>query len=109
MNKLSYFDYVIIREYSNLGWITSDNPVVLKNNISANSIFSINTELYFPLSRDYCVFFSHPNANTKDSVLRSFKNKTMIDSTEEIQKMSYEKIRTNAEKLIFFPFGIGSA
>jgi Protein of unknown function (DUF4238) len=103
MNKLSYFDYVIVREYANRGWITSDNPVVLNNNISDNSIFSINTELYFPLSKDYCIFFSHPNANKKNNVLRMHKNKSLIDATEEIQELIYEKIRINAEKLIFFP------
>jgi len=102
MNKLSCFDYVILREYANRGWITSDNPVVLNNNISENSIFSINTELYFPLSKEYCIFFSHQNANKKESILRNFKNKTIIDSTEEIQEMIYEKIRLNSKKFIFF-------
>jgi hypothetical protein len=106
MNKLSYFDYVIVREYANRGWITSDNPVVLNNNISENSIFSINTELYFPLSKEYCIFFSHPNANKKDNILRSYKSRTIIDATEEIQEMIYEKIRINADKLIFSPLKI---
>lgn len=103
MNKLSYFDYVIVREYANRGWITSDNPVVLNNNISENSIFSIDTELYFPLSKEYCVFFSNPNANIKNNILRMHKNKSLIDATEEIQDLIYEKIGINAEKLIFFP------
>jgi hypothetical protein len=106
MNKLSHFDYVIVREYANRGWITSDNPVVLNNNISENSIFSINTELYFPLSKEYCIFFSHPNANKKYNILRSYKSRTIIDATEEIQEMIYEKIRINADKLIFFPLKI---
>lgn len=103
MNKLFSFNYILIKEYANRGWITSDNPVVLDNNISENSIFSINTELYFPLSKDYCVFFSHSNANRKKSVLRDFRSKSIIDATEEIQEMIYDKIKTNADKFIFFP------
>jgi len=106
MNKLSCFNYIILNEYENRGWITSDNPIVLVNNISHNSIFSIDTEVYFPLSKEFCVFFFRPNSKVKNNILRSFKNKSLINATEEIQEMIYEKIRANAEKLIFFPLEI---
>lgn len=103
MNKLSYFDYVILGEYQNRGWVTSDNPVVLDNNISSNTIFSIDTEVYFPLSKDFCIFFSHPNAKVKNNILRTYRNKSFINATEEIQEMIYKKVRMNADKLIFLP------
>ena len=106
MNKLSCFDYVILNEYQNRGWITSDNPVILDNNISSNSIFSIDTEVYFPLSKDFCIFFSHPNAKVKNNILRTYRNKSFINATKEIQEMIYEKVRINADKLIFFPLEI---
>lgn len=103
LNKLATFNYVIIKGYSDRGWITSDSPVVADLLISKDSIFSINTELYFPLSKDYCIFFSHPNAKIKNSILRDVKHKSIIDGTEEIHDMVYNKIRENAQNYIFFP------
>jgi hypothetical protein len=103
LNKLFHFDYIILRDYNQRGWATSDNPVIIENNISHNSIFSIDTELYFPLSKDYCVYFYHVNSKNKKNELRQLKNKSFINATAEIQDEIYKKTIFNANNLIFLP------
>lgn len=104
LNKLSSFDYIILKDFNNRGWITSDNPVVLDNNRElGGSVFSVNTELYLPLSKDLCVFFSHSNAKNKSNQLRAFENKSVVNASQEIREMIYDKVRLNSDKFIFSP------
>jgi Protein of unknown function (DUF4238) len=101
--KLSTFRYRILKDFDNRGWITCDNPVVLENAVSQNSIFSINTGIYFPLSKDFCAYLYHRNATIQDSPLRDMGDEVFINTTEETQEMIYERIRQNAVRYIFFP------
>jgi Protein of unknown function (DUF4238) len=103
LEKLSSFDYVILRDFENRGWATSDNPVILERNVSNNSIFSIDTEIYFPLSKDYCVFFSHSNSKNKQNKLRQLQNKSLSIASSETHEEIDKKTAINAYRLIFFP------
>lgn len=105
MNKLAYFNYAFIKQYNDRYWITSDQPVVLTNCVNPNSIFSIDTELYFPVSRDYLIFMYHPNS-ISDNPLRRLKNESFNNCSEEIQEMIYKEIWRNAHELVFFPYEI---
>lgn len=102
-SKLATFHSVYIKDYQNSGWSTSDDPVVLQNNFATNSILSINTELYFPLSKDWLVYMYHGNATMAMNPLNGVKNGTFLEGNEWIRYIYSEMCMWHADDLIFFP------
>ena len=75
------FNFVILKDYGNRGWFTSDNPVILDIQDNHSWIIPLETEIYFPLSKDFCLFMYHKESAIKSNLLRSFRlNKiTLLD------------------------------
>ncbi len=104
MSTFSEFQYSILVTDSDEGWFTSDNPVMIKNFVTIDTIFSRNAQIIFPISRNYLVYCFHPSnelKDYKDLLHRSF-TKCDIDMkskiTEEFRKYN---IRVGSEYYIF--------
>lgn len=102
----SNFDYVILKDYQNRGWITSDNPVIMINNINDNTLISKETEIYFPISKDYCLYIDNRCYNRSNS-MRGKKNEELIDIDEDTQLRIYDLIWRNAYQYVINPTDIG--
>jgi len=65
------FNKVVIRDYQNHGWITTDNPVFIDRQENFRWLVPIEAEIYFPLSKDFCLFMFHPDSDKNANPLRS--------------------------------------
>ncbi len=100
----SNFDYVILKDFSNRGWVTSDNPVVIKKNINDQTLLSKETEIYFPISPNYLFYLDHMDYNKSNSL--RVNNQELAQSSEELHAKIQDLIWKNAEKFFIFPIEI---
>lgn len=77
MNHLVYvfrhFKKVLLKSPENFGWLTSDNPVFIDFQDKNEWIIPIEAEIYFPLSKDYCVFLYCEESELNSNPLRNLK------------------------------------
>lgn len=102
----SNFDYVILKDFDNRGWITTDNPVVLRNNINESTLFSKETEIYFPISKDYCLYIDHRDYNRSNS-FRGKGNMEIAEVDEITQERIYDIIWRNSYQYVIHPTDLG--
>ena len=108
VNKLtsSDFDYVILKDYQKRGWITTDNPVVIINNFNEYTLFSKETEIYFPISKNYCFYIDHMDYNRSNS-MRGRNNEELVEIDESTQERIYDRIWRNAYQYVIYPTDLG--
>lgn len=97
------FNFVILRDYDNRGWFTSDNPVILDKQNNHSWIIPIETEIYFPLSKDYCLFMYHKESEIKINSLRSFKINKITPCDEATHKIICDRTLHNDNEYLIFP------
>jgi hypothetical protein len=91
---LRNFSYVVLEADPKKGWFTSDNPVLIdaQEEISNSSeylyVIPIESEIYFPLSRVYCLFAFHKDSEKKSNPLRS----CTLNSIHKIDDATHDKI-----------------
>ncbi|HUX56665.1 MAG TPA: DUF4238 domain-containing protein [Bacteroidales bacterium] len=102
----SNFDYVILKDFDNRGWATTDNPVIIKNNINESTLFSKETEIYFPISKDYCIYIDHRDYNRSNS-LRGANNAELAEADDTIHDKIMDLIGRNASKYVINPADLG--
>lgn len=107
MNHLVYvfqrFNKIILECPDGYGWLTSDNPVFVDFQDSKSDwILPIETEIYFPLSRYFCLFMFHENSEKKSNPLRNLKR----DKVNKLDFKTYcgitKKISRNADEYLIF-------
>lgn len=89
------FNFVILKDYANRGWFTSDNPAIIDPQEDQNELnddyqltIPVESEIYFPLSPDYCAFIYHPKSIKNSNPLRKFK----VNKVHAIDEYTHEKI-----------------
>lgn len=102
----SDFSYVVFEDYDNRGWITTDNPVVLLNDIDEFSILSIQTEVYFPISKKYCLYMDHKSRGNTIG-LRNEIDTHVLQCDEPRQTMIWDVISKNLFEHLIFPDEMG--
>ena len=65
------FKKIIIKDYDSKGWQTSDNPVFIDKQGHYEWIIPIESEIYVPLSKNYCLFMFHPKSELNTNPLRN--------------------------------------
>jgi Protein of unknown function (DUF4238) len=98
----SNFDYVIIQDFNNRGWLTTDNPVVIINNVDFHTLVSKETEIYFPISADYCLYMDHMDYN-KSRSLRGDQHQELIISSAELHEKISDILWRNAYQYVIWP------
>ncbi|MBP2282491.1 hypothetical protein H4V97_000809 [Flavobacterium sp. CG_23.5] len=97
-----HFKKVIMRDYKNLGWLTTDNPVRVERLGINPWIIPLEAEIYLPLSKDFCLFMYHPESELHANPLRKLRiDKVNILSFDEFNKISLDNARNFYEYLIF--------
>lgn len=99
----SQFNFLILEKPTDIPWMTTDNPVILDHKGNMEWLVSADTEIYLPLSRDFCLFGFHESADNKANPLRKLKqdkvNKIDIGTFEMLQK----KIGLNLSEYLVMP------
>jgi hypothetical protein len=75
-SKLQYFNQVILRTNpKERPFITSTNPVlVFSNSSDTSTFFHWSSEIYLPLSPEYCLYMFHPEYCSSNNKLQDFPN-----------------------------------
>lgn len=96
------FNKVIIKGAENKGWLTTDSPIFHDKQGHHEWIVPIESEFYFPLSKDFCLFMYHPESEKNSNPLRELKpdrvNDVDFETFEEITK----KIVFDYDKYLIF-------
>jgi len=100
-HKMLAMKCVFIRSYADRGWLTTDNPVVLKHNISRRSLLTRDTDVYFPLTPEVCVYMYNPEAEFAFNPLRGYEHGAFLQSDEWIHWTIQEIIADNVGSYIF--------
>lgn len=87
-NIFKHFNKVFIKDYNNLGWLTTDSPVHLDTQGKYEMLIPIESEIYLPLSKNFCLFLYHPSSEIQTNPLRNLKN----DKINEIDFDTFHKI-----------------
>ncbi|WP_321289029.1 DUF4238 domain-containing protein [uncultured Sunxiuqinia sp.] len=82
------FRKVILKESSCIGWLTTDSPVYLNRQNKYEWIIPIESEIYMPLSKDFCLFMFHPDSDKYENRLRNLK----INKVNEIDFNTFDNI-----------------
>ena len=106
LTVLRRFKQVVIKDSENMGWMTTDNPVCLEKQGHHEWIMPIEAEIYFPLSRHYCLFMFHEKSELNMNPLRQLKlnkiNTVDFDTFDTITK----KIVFNLDEFLIMPYQI---
>ncbi|TLX72844.1 DUF4238 domain-containing protein [Labilibacter sediminis] len=107
---LQRFNVIIIKAQEEKPFFTSDNPVNFISNQEKDKLglFCKNTEVYFPISKDYLAYFYHSNSDKKNFKLQRLNNRNIYNAKdilneEEYDKLTKEEIIKAADKLVIFP------
>lgn len=102
VHVFSHFKKVILKSPKGYGWLTSDNPIYIDFQEKHEWIIPIESELYFPLSREYCIFLFHQESELKSNPLRNL----MQDRVNQIDFDLFDKlanrIARNLDKYLIF-------
>ncbi|MBA4198208.1 MAG: hypothetical protein C0459_11710 [Chitinophaga sp.] len=104
---LRNFTFVILKDYDNRGWFTSDNPVIIKINENENHneypyLIPLDCELYFPLSSQFCLFGFHKSSTHIKNELKNLKENLIHNVTEQIHDMICKlSIQNDSQYFIF--------
>lgn len=82
------FDKVILKESNNSTWLTTDSPVLLDRQNKYEWIIPIESEIYLPLSKDFCLFMFHSKSAISENPLRRLK----VDCVNEIDFNTFDAI-----------------
>lgn len=91
---LRAFSFVILQADPTKGWFTSDNPVLIdpqeeeKDRDHYLYVIPIESEIYFPLSPDYCLFAFHKNSKKVANKLRDLA----LDKVHAIDEDNHDRI-----------------
>lgn len=100
---ISCFDFVVLERPTDIKWMTTDNPVVIDRQGDQECLIGPETEIYLPLSGDFCLFGFHDGAKNKSNPFRILQgnrvSKISIEQFDELQK----RIGFNHHKYIVTP------
>ena len=100
---LRNFKSVILRDFANRGWFTSDNPVCFDFKDNYEMIIPPDAEIYFPLLKDYCLFMYFEKALDTSNPLRNLATNEVHNIDEATHDMIIRKIVDNPSRTIVFP------
>jgi hypothetical protein len=98
---LRNFKSVILRDFNDLNWFTSDNPVHMDLQEDYNSIVSPDSEIYLPLSPSLCLFlFCEDTEKNANPLRRLPPNKIHDTEFETFQAVNRILIHNGVKELI---------
>ena len=82
------FKKVVLKAPDSYSWLTTDNPVIIDKQDNYEWIIPIEAEIYFPLSKKYCLFLFNSNSDKKNNKLRNLK----IDKVNLVDYGTFDSI-----------------
>lgn len=106
MNHLVYvfqrFKKIILKSPEGYGWLTSDNPVFIDWQGKTEWIIPFEAEIYFPLSKEYCVFLYNEQSELNSNPIRDLKKDKVNQIDFETFDRLANKIGRNLDEYLIF-------
>lgn len=106
---LRNFTFVILESMPEKGWFTSDNPILIDSQESYNldpseylHVIPIESEIYFPLSIEYCLFGFHQKSKKQDNPLRQLSVNKINKINDETHDRICKRIGENGFEYFIF-------
>lgn len=105
---LQNFSFVILEAIPEKGWLTSDNPVYIdpqeedKNRNEYLYIIPIESEIYFPLTPDYCLFCFHKKSQKNSNPLRKLLENKVSKVNDETHDQICKFVTGNDSEFFIF-------
>lgn len=106
---LRAFTFTILKSYGTRGWFTCDNPIIIDTQEGPDEIIEeypwiipIDSEIYFPLSFDYCGFVYHVKSLKNANKLRNLKANKVHNIDEQTHDMISKKIGVHISEYFIF-------
>lgn len=96
------FNKVVIRGAEGIGWLTTDSPVFLDKKGHHEWIIPHESEIYMPLSKDFCLFMYHPASEKNSNPLRELRSDRVNNVDFETFEGITQKIVFNYDKSLIF-------
>jgi hypothetical protein len=90
---LSNFNQVVIRSEGNKGWMTTDNPIYMDRRGHFEWIIPIEAEIYFPLSKDYCLFMYNEKSVDNHNYLKKLEQ-------DKIHNVDFDTFQSMTQKIV---------
>jgi hypothetical protein len=100
---LSNYNQVVIKDEGNKGWMTTDNPVYMDRQDHFEWIIPIEAEIYFPLSKDYCLFMYHEKSPSNLNPLRKLEKDKIHNVDFDTFHGITQKVVTNLYEYLIMP------
>lgn len=100
---LSNFDFIILKSIEDISWMTSDNPIMHDKKQNFEWLISPDSEIYLPLSKDFCLFAFHKNSSDKSNELRNLRLNKVNKITDSLFFNIQERIGQNCYKYLILP------
>ena len=97
---LRSFRAIILKPFDIFKWFSSDHPVNINFQDDYDMIISVTTEIYLPLSPEYCLFLFHDKSEKRDNPLRLLTPNKIHDIDGETFDRISKQIILNGHKLI---------
>lgn len=106
---LRCFSFSILEAIPDRGWFTTDNPVLIDPQEAANIesteylyIIPVESEIYLPLSPEYCLFGFHKKSNKQENPLRKVPLNKICKIDEETHDRICKMILGNGSQYFIF-------
>jgi hypothetical protein len=97
------FSAIILKPSGNIKWLTTDLPVYFDKQENFNYLVSWDSEIYFPLSPDYCLFLFHKKSTLNRNSLRmAVPNRVHLLNDEEVDAIN-RKLLNDAYRFLVIP------
>ena len=93
VHTFKMFKKVVIRDCEGKGWFTTDSPVHLDKQGNHEWIIPLESEIYLPLSKDFCLYMFHSASEVTTNPLRSL-------SPDKINSVNFETFDKITKKII---------
>ena len=102
----SKFKYILLKNFDQRGCFTSDNPVIHERMGNYQWLIPFESEIYFPINRDYLLFLFNPKYKF-DQPLRELPDNQINQIDDKVHDQITHKIFKNSYIFTISPFDMG--
>jgi hypothetical protein len=101
--RLQYFKVIFFKAPEGKSWFTTNNPVLLENNLGRFNFLMPESDIYFPLNLKYLAYFHCDNSNDKSNILRNYSENTINAFPDNLFDELTKRIIANMSEYIVCP------
>ncbi|MCY0970274.1 DUF4238 domain-containing protein [Chryseobacterium wangxinyae] len=102
LQRLAYYEVVILKSQEKKPWFTSDNPVLFKNEVGRFEMVKKESEIYLPLNGKYLIYLHNKDSSDKVNKLRLFETNKVAHANDDQNWDITQMLMRNAHNYVIF-------